>query len=261
VRTAIYQVDAFTGRRFAGNPAAVMPMEDFPDEAVMQAVASENNLAETAFIVRAGTDYRIRWFTPTTEVPLCGHATLASAAVVMERLEPGREQVVFHSASGPLTVTRAARGYLMDFPARVSEAVAEPAGLAAALGAEPLEVVADAFNYLARLDSARVVRGLSPDLAAIAALDRSGVIVTAAGDEGYDFTSRYFAPRKGIPEDPVTGGAHCALAPYWAGKLGKTQFRAFQASRRGGEVRCRFRADRVELEGSCVFYLEGQAEI
>jgi PhzF family phenazine biosynthesis protein len=238
-----------------------MVMQSFPAEAAMQAIAAENNLAETAFLVREGNDYRLRWFTPATEVPLCGHATLASAAVVMERLEPQRRSVVFHSASGPLTVRRAEAAYVMDFPARPSEPVPPPAGLAEALGAVLVEVVVNQFNYLARLQDERAVRALAPGFAAIAALDRPGVIVTAAGDGEFDFVSRYFAPRKGIPEDPVTGAAHCMLAPYWAERLGKTEFRAFQASPRGGEVRCRLRGDRVELEGSCVFYLEGEAEI
>jgi len=261
MRTPIFHVDAFAGRRFEGNPAAVMPMETFLTDAVLQAIAAENNLAETAFLVRAGDDYRLRWFTPTTEVPLCGHATLASAAVVMERLERGRKRVIFHSASGPLTVDRTDTGYVMDFPARFSEPVSMPPRLIEALGVVPVEVVGDAFNYLALLESAKVVRELVPDIAAIARVDRSGVIVTAPGDDNYDFVSRYFAPAKGIPEDPVTGGAHCALAPYWAKRLHKTAFRAFQASRRGGEIICRIVHDRVELEGTCVFYLEGQAEI
>lgn len=261
MRTPIFQVDAFTTRRFAGNPAAVMPMGSFLADAVLQAIAAENNLAETAFLVPEGGDYRLRWFTPATEVPLCGHATLASAAVVMERLEPGRGSVVFHSASGPLTVKRTETGYVMDFPVRPSEPVPAPLGLAEALGAVPVEALVDAFNYMAVLESAQRVRELAPDVAAIARLDRSGVIVTAPGDEAYDFVSRYFAPAKGIPEDPVTGGAHCALVPYWAKRLGKTEFRAFQASRRGGEIICRLVHDRVELEGSCVFYLEGEATI
>lgn len=260
MRAPIFQLDAFTDRRFAGNPAAVMPMERFPEDAVLQALAAENNLAETAFLVRQGGDYRLRWFTPTVEVPLCGHATLASAAVVMERLEPGRDQVVFHSASGPLTVKRAAAGYVMDFPVRPSEPVAEPEGLAAALGAPLAAVHVNPFNYMAVLADPAVLRRLSPDLAAIAGFDRAGVIVTAPGDGPYDFVSRYFAPAKGIPEDPVTGSAHCMLAPYWAGRLGKTAFRAFQASPRGGEVVCRLVGERVELEGACVFYLEGHAE-
>ncbi|GLH72879.1 putative isomerase [Geothrix limicola] len=261
MRTPIFQIDAFSTRRFAGNPAAVMPMDQFPEDAVMQAIAAENNLAETAFLVRDGEDYRIRWFTPALEVPLCGHATLASAAVVMERLEPSRRRVVFHSASGSLFVSRTNTGYVMDFPARFSQPVPAPPGLAEALGVTPLEVVADGFNYLALLERAELVRGLAPDFAAIARLDRSGLIVTAPGDGGYDFVSRYFAPAKGISEDPVTGGAHCALTPYWAQRLNRTTFRAFQASRRGGELICRMVGDRVELEGSCVFYLEGTAEI
>lgn len=257
----IYQVDAFAARRFAGNPAAVMVLDDFVEDGVLQAIAAENNLAETAFLVRDGEDFRLRWFTPTVEVPLCGHATLASAAVVMERLSPGRNRVVFHTASGPLTVDRRSDGYLMNFPARPCEPVAPPNGLAEALGEHPVEVVMDRFNYLALLQSADRVRRLAPDLASIARLDRSGVIVTALGDDGYDFVSRYFAPAKGIPEDPVTGGAHCALAPYWAKRLGKTALRAFQASRRGGEIVCSVIGDRVELEGRCIFYLEGRAEI
>ncbi|MEO8104059.1 MAG: PhzF family phenazine biosynthesis protein [Betaproteobacteria bacterium] len=261
MRTPIYQIDAFTSLRFAGNPAAVLLLEDFPADALMQAIAAENNLAETAFLVPDGGNYRLRWFTPTVEVPLCGHATLASAAVVMERLEPGRRTVVFQSASGPLTVQRTDTGYCMDFPARVSVPVPAPPGLAETLGAVPVEVVADAFNYLVLLGSAAVVRKLAPDIAAIARLDRTGVIVTAAGDGAYDFVSRYFAPAKGIPEDPVTGGAHCALTPYWARRLNKTVFRVFQASRRGGEMTCRLAGDRVELEGACVFYLEGEVEI
>ena len=261
MRVPIFQIDAFTARRFAGNPAAVLLLEAFPPDAILQAVAAENNLAETAFLVPDGKDYRLRWFTPATEVPLCGHATLASAAVVMERLETARTSVVFHSASGPLTVHRLAAGYVMDFPARPSERTTPPPGLIEALGGEPGEVFSNAFNYLAFFESAQVMRGLSPDMAAVAQLDRPGVIVTATGEGNYDFLSRYFAPAKGIPEDPVTGAAHCMLTPYWAHRLGRTSFRAFQCSPRGGEVLCRLRGDRVDLEGSCVFYLEGEVEI
>ena len=261
MRTPLFQLDAFTNRRFAGNPAAVMPMTRFPDDAVMQAIAAENNLAETAFMVREGSDYRLRWFTPLTEVPLCGHATLASAAVVMERLEPGRASVVFHSKSGPLTVTRTSAGYVLNFPARLSEKAQGPPGLAQALGAESVEVFVNAFNYMAVFENASAVRALAPDMAAIARLDRPGVIVTAVGDGEYDCVSRYFAPAKGIPEDPVTGAAHCMLVPYWAARLGKTELRAYQASTRGGELTCRLVGERVELEGQCVFYLEGEAEV
>lgn len=238
-----------------------MLMDSFLADSALQAIAGENNLAETAFLVPADGEYCVRWFTPTTEVPLCGHATLASAAVVMEKLEPGRDRVIFHSASGPLTVSRADRGYVMNFPARLSRPVSPPPGLVEALGAHPLEVTADEFNYIALLESEQAVRDLTPDIAAIARLQRSGVIVTARARAVYDFISRYFAPAKGIAEDPVTGGAHCALAPYWARRLQKTTFRAFQASPRGGELVCRLVGDRVELEGNCVFYLEGEVEI
>ncbi|HSN16753.1 MAG TPA: PhzF family phenazine biosynthesis protein [Gammaproteobacteria bacterium] len=261
MRTRIFQVDAFTTRRFAGNPAAVLPLPEYPSDDVMRAVAAENNLAETAFLVKDGGDYRLRWFTPVLEVPLCGHATLASAAVVMEKLEPGRREVVFHSKSGPLTVRKTDSGYMLDFPARPSEITSAPQGLAGALGAELEEVAVNQFNYLARVASLEVLRSLKPDMAAVQRIDRPGIIVTAPGDGRYDFYSRYFAPAKGIPEDPVTGAAHCMLAPYWSQRLGKTDFRAFQASPRGGEVLCRLRGGRVELEGSAVFYMEGEAEI
>ena len=261
MRAPIFQIDAFATRLFTGNPAAVIPLDRFPEDSVLQAIAAENNLAETAFLVPEGGDYRLRWFTPALEVPLCGHATLASAAVVMERLQPGRREVVFHSASGPLRVQRTDTGYILDLPARPSEPIAIPPGLTEALGAVPVEVCVNAFNYLARLESVASLRALAPDMSAIARLDRSGVIVTAPGDGNYDFTSRYFAPAKGIPEDPVTGAAHCMLAPYWTLRLGQTAFRAFQASRRGGEVLCRVVGDRVHLEGACVFYLEGTVEL
>ena len=261
MRTPIYQIDAFTSRAFAGNPAAVMPLNRFLPDATMLAIAAENNLSETAFLVAEDGDYRLRWFTPRVEVPLCGHATLASAAVVMERLEPGRNRVVFHSASGALTVTRSRAGYVMDLPARPSQQVAAPRGLAEALGALPIEVQLNLFNYMAVLENAPLVRRLTPDMGAIARMDRPGVIVTARGDGNYDFISRYFAPAKGLPDDPVTGGAHCMLVPYWAQRLGKTEFRAFQASQRGGEMVCRLINDRTQLEGSCVFYLEGEVEI
>jgi len=261
VRTPIFQVDAFTTRLFGGNPAAVMPMTAFPDDALLQAIAAENNLSETAFLVPEHGDYRLRWFTPTTEVPLCGHATLASAAVVMERLEPARTCVVFQSPSGPLTVVRTDTGYRMDFPARPSRLVPAPPTLAGALGVVPIEVHDDTFNYIAVLAHANLVRALAPDLHALAQLDRAGVVVTAEGDGAHDIISRYFAPAKGIPEDPVTGGAHCGLVPYWAKRLGRSELRAYQASQRGGEIVCRLAGDRVALEGSCRFYMEGMVEM
>jgi PhzF family phenazine biosynthesis protein len=261
VRAPMYQLDAFTTRRFAGNPAAVVVLDDFWPASVMQAVAAENNLAETAFLVRSGENYQVRWFTPMVEVPLCGHATLAGAAVVMERLEPGRDHVRFGSASGPLSVTRSGARYTLDFPARYSQPAPLPLELPAALGVEPVQLLANAYNYLVVVDSAATVRGLAPDLTALAQVDRSGVIVTAPGDQGYDIVSRYFAPAKGIAEDPVTGAAHCMLTPYWSARLGKTELRAYQASARGGELTCRLNGDRVELVGACVFYLEGQITV
>jgi predicted PhzF superfamily epimerase YddE/YHI9 len=229
----IFQVDAFATEIFQGNPAAVVCLEKFPLDTMMQAIAAENNLAETAFLARDGGDYRLRWFTPIVEVPL------------------------FHTASGPLPVHRTEHGYVMNLPARPSAPQPAPKGMAEALGVIPVEVLSNAFNYMVVLENPLAVRSLKPDIGAIACLDRPGVIVTAAGDNGFDFISRYFAPAKGIPEDPVTGAAHCMLAPYWATKLGKCIFHAFQASSRGGTITCRLAGDRVELQGACVFYLEG----
>jgi len=261
MRVPFYQVDAFAAHPFAGNPAAVMLLPAFPAATLLQAIAAENNLAETAFLVAQDGAYRLRWFTPLVEVPLCGHATLASAAVVMERLEVHRDAVTFQTASGPLRVDRHAGGYVMDLPARRATTIDPPPALTAALGPAPAAVLVNAFNYMAVYDEADTVRALAPDMAAIARLDRPGVIVTAPGEGGYNIVSRYFAPAKGIPEDPVTGGAHCMLAPYWCDRLGTTELRAFQASPRGGEIACRLAGERVELAGGCVFYLEGMAEI
>ncbi|AXK73614.1 PhzF family phenazine biosynthesis protein [Lysobacter sp. TY2-98] len=261
MRLPLFQVDAFASRLFTGNPAAVVVMPEFADDATLRAIAAENNLAETAFLVIADGRYRLRWFTPVLEVPLCGHATLATAAVVMEVLEPGRGEVAFDTASGALTVTRDGDAYRMDFPTRPGRVIDAPAGLAEALGATPREVVDDRFNFIAVFDDADTVRRLQPDMAAIARLPRGGVVVTAAGDAPYDITSRYFAPGKGVPEDPVTGGAHCGLLPYWAPRLGRSTLRCWQASTRGGEMTCTLRGDRVELAGRCVFYLRGEIEL
>lgn len=261
MRANIYQVDAFSDRQFRGNPAAVVLLSDYPNDEVLQSIAAENNLSETAFLVKSGADYRLRWFTPTVEVPLCGHATLASAAVIFERIDPDRRAVAFHTASGALTVARAPDGYAMDFPARPTTPIEPPAQLAIALGATPIETAWDGFNFLARLADADQVRRLAPDHAAIARLPCAGVIATAQGEAPFDFTSRYFAPAKGIPEDPVTGGAHCALTPFWSERLGRSAFRAFQASARGGEIVCRLKGERIELEGKCVFYMEGEITV
>lgn len=261
MRLPIFQLDAFATRRFAGNPAAVVLLEEFLDDGLMQSVAAENNLAETAFLVRTGDAHRLRWFTPVVEVALCGHATLAAGAVVLERLDPGRSAVVFDTASGPLTARRRGSAYEIDLPARTVSPERPSAALAAALGTDPLETATDGGNHLALLGSAQDVRTLSPDLAAVAALERTGVVVTAPGDGPYDFVSRYFAPAKGIDEDQATGGAHCALVPFWAARTGRTSFRVQQASRRGAELACRLDGDRVVLGGSCVQYLEGHIEV
>ena len=257
----IFQLDAFATKRFAGNPAAVVVLEHFLEDRVLQAIAAENNVSETAFLVAVDNDYALRWFTAVVEVPLCGHATLASAAVVMERLDAGRTEVRFRTASGSLRVERRASRYAMDFPARLSVAVA-PDALERALGAPLVEARVNEYAYLAQLQSAAAVRSLRPDMAVIAALDRPGLVVTAEADGEYDFVSRYFAPARGVPEDPVTGTAHCMLTPFWSERLDKREFRAFQASTRGGEVHCSLiDGDRVELAGSCVFYLEGRVAI
>ncbi len=257
----VFHVDAFSPRRFSGNPAAVMLLPEFEPDPVLQSLAAENNLSETAFLVARDTEYELRWFTPVTEVPLCGHATLASAAVVMERLEPGRKEVVFRTKSGRLTVRRTGAAYAMDFPARPSERSGPRPEVGAALGVGPEELWANEFNLMAVFQDEGTVRRLAPDMAAVARLDTPGVIVTAPGTSPIDFVSRYFAPAKGIPEDPVTGAAHCMLAPYWSRRLGHTRLRAFQASSRGGEVRCELRGERVVLEGECAFYLEGRAKL
>ena len=260
MRLAMYQVDAFASEVFKGNPAAVVPLERWLPDAVMQVIAAENNLAETAFLVAAGDAWKLRWFTPEVEVPLCGHATLASAWVVFNRLKPDAKRADFDTKSGRLTVTRDGEWLVMDFPALPAEAIATPPGLAAALGRTPSQVL-DGRSYLAVFESTAEVRGLQPDFAAVARLDRIGVIVTAPGDQGYDCVSRYFAPKAGIPEDPVTGSAHCAIAAYWSARTGKRELRAFQASRRGGEILCRMNGDRVDLKGKCAFYMEGHVEI
>nr|WP_269778659.1 PhzF family phenazine biosynthesis protein [Microlunatus antarcticus] len=257
----MFQLDAFATRRFTGNPAAVVVLQEFLDDDLLQAVAAETNLSETAFVVPGGPGYRLRWFTPVVEVPLCGHATLAAGMVVLDRLEPGRTSVAFATASGPLTVSRRETTYEVDLPVRAVEPVATPPLLSAALGVTPEETASDGGNYLARLKSASDVQTLAPDLAAVAKLDRTGVVVTAAGDGPYDFVSRYFAPAKGIPEDPVTSGAHCGLVPFWAARTGRDTFVAHQASRRGGDLTGRLVGDRVLLGGACILFLEGHIEL
>ena len=258
---ALYQIDAFTDRLFSGNPAAVCPLENWLPDSVMQRIAAENNLSETAFFVpREGADgdqaFELRWFTPAVEVPLCGHATLATAFVIATILAPGTERMRFETRSGQLEVTRRGDLFAMDFPARPPEPVATSPGLTAALGRAPRELLA-ASSYLAVFADEAEVAALAPDMTAIAALDRDGVIVTAAGRE-VDFVSRYFAPAAGIPEDPVTGSAHCVLTPYWAKRLGRDSLHARQISARGGELFCEDRGERVTVAGRAVRYLEGR---
>jgi PhzF family phenazine biosynthesis protein len=258
LRLPLYQIDAFaTKGPFTGNPAAVCPLEAWLPDAVMQQIAAENNLSETAFFVPEGEGYRLRWFTPTTEVDLCGHATLASAFVVFRWLKPERSEVTFATQqAGPLTVTRDGELLALDFPARPPAPCPMPQGLDRALGRPPTAVLA-ARDYLAVYGSADDIRALTPDFAAIAALDRFAVIVTAPGADGIDFVSRFFAPARGVAEDPVTGSAHCTLIPYWAERLGKSRLEARQLSRRGGVLSCAMRADRVTIAGRALLYLEG----
>lgn len=262
MRLPLYQVDAFTGELFGGNAAAVCPLERWLPDATMQAIAAENNLSETAFFVREGDGYALRWFTPSVEVDLCGHATLASGFVVMSFLEPKREAVSFRTVkAGTLTVTRDADMLVMDFPARHATPAEAPAGLLKALGGVPRAVLR-ARDDLVVYDSAAEVAALDPDFAALAKVkDCWAAIVTAPGENGVDFVSRFFAPSQGVPEDPVTGSSHCTLTPYWAERLGKTTLEARQLSRRGGALRCTLNGDQVGIAGRAVLYLEGQISV
>jgi PhzF family phenazine biosynthesis protein len=257
MRIPLYQIDAFAEGPFTGNPAAVCPLEAWLPDDVMQAIAAENNLSETAFFVPEGEGYRLRWFTPGTEVDLCGHATLASAYVVFRWLAPERRRVVFTTQqAGPLTVARDGDLLALDFPSRPAEPCAMSEALAAALGRRPAALLA-ARDYLAVYDSADEIKALAPDFAALAALDRFAVIVTAPGTGEVDFVSRFFAPARGVDEDPVTGSAHCTLIPFWAERLGKQRLEARQLSRRGGVLSCALDGNRVTIAGRAVPYLEG----
>jgi len=257
----IFQVNAFAAELFAGNPAAVMVFDKFPSDATLQALAAQNNLSETAFLVAESGDYALRWFTPVREVSLCGHATLASAAVVMERLERKRRRVSFRTASGTLTVKRTHSGYALNLPAYRADIAVAPIGFEQALGVEPWQFLLFKRTGMALLRSAKDVRTLTPNLRALEQLDIDAVIVTAADQDHYDFISRFFAPACGIDEDSVTGSAHCTLIPYWAKRLQKKNLYAFQASRRGGSLQCRHLGSRIEIEGSCVFYMEGTTDL
>ena len=251
-----YQVDAFATRAFEGNPAAVCPLESWLDDGLLQAIAEENNLSETAFFMPSDTGFQLRWFTPVSEVDLCGHATLAAAHVLFAHLGYPGEAITFETRSGALTVKRKSDLLEMDFPARPPTPYTSLELLSKALGRQPLEVMR-ADDYLVVFDSEAAVSGIRPDFALLGTLDLRGVIITTPGSSD-DFVSRFFAPRLGIPEDPVTGSAHCTLAPYWAVRLGKHLLSARQVSKRGGSILCEWKGDRVLLSGSAVTFMEAE---
>jgi len=252
----IYQVDAFTGVVFCGNPAAVCPLEEWLPDETLQAIAAENNLSETAYFVPTGERFALRWFTPGCEVDLCGHATLASAYVLFRELGVTSNTVRFDTKSGELVVRRDGERFVMDFPSRPPGPVEADPNLRQAMGGEPIEILA-ARDYVLTYKSEAEVRALAPNMEALARIDRFAFIATARGED-CDFVSRFFAPAKGVPEDPVTGSAHCTLTPYWAAKLGKTTLKARQISKRGGELFCRLAGDRVEMAGSATLFLRGR---
>jgi PhzF family phenazine biosynthesis protein len=259
---AYYVVDAFTDAPFRGNPAAVVPLDRFPPDELMQSIAAELNLSETAFLARdeANGALRLRWMTPAVEVDLCGHATLATAFVVMTQLEPARTQVAFHSRSGELGVTRSGDMFTLDFPASRAQPEPDPQvrdQVAAALGKRPRELWR-ARDLVAVYDTPDDVRRLAPDVAKVKSIEVHAICATAAGNTpGVDFVSRFFAPAQGIDEDPVTGSAHCVLAPLWADKLGRTTLVAHQVSRRGGIIECQVAGNRVRLGGHAVLVATG----
>jgi PhzF family phenazine biosynthesis protein len=268
MRLRMFQVDAFADRLFGGNPAAVVPLQRWLPDALMQAIATENNLSETAFFVPVGPagagTYHLRWMTPVKEVELCGHATLASAWVLFRELEPALRHVRFDSRSGPLEVSSDGDLLWLDFPAwSVDPCPDLLQAVGDALGRRPLEVFGTrpgARDYLALYDTEREVAALAPDSARLERLDRPCVVATARGERA-DFVSRFFAPALGIPEDPVTGSAHCALAPFWGARLGKARMDARQISPRGGALRCELKGDRVRIGGRAVTYLDGTIDV
>jgi predicted PhzF superfamily epimerase YddE/YHI9 len=268
MKLRLYQVDTFASAVFRGNPAGVCPLDRWLPEATMQSIAAENNVAATAFFVPrgagpgsrgAGIEYDIRWFTPETEINLCGHATLASGHVILGAPGPARESVTFHSKSGPLTVHRSGDLLALDFPARPPGRCAAPPGLAEMLGVAPREVWMSR-DLMAVYDTEDEVRAITPSFDRIRTVEVFGVIATAPGREA-DFVSRFFAPRQGVPEDPATGSAHCTLVPYWSRRLGRTTLRGLQLSARGGEMHCEDRGERVRIAGRVVQYLEGTIEV
>jgi PhzF family phenazine biosynthesis protein len=254
-----YHVDAFSSALFRGNPAGVCHLERWLDDATLQLIAAENNLSETAFVVPRGDEFELRWFTPTTEVDLCGHATLATAFVLFTQRGQRGDEVLFRSRSGLLKVARAGDVFTLDFPSRPAEPCPAPEAFVRGLGAKPVEVF-KARDYLAVFANESEVRQLRPDFAALAGLDCLGIIATAPGSD-CDLVSRFFAPSAGINEDPVTGSAHCTLIPYWSRRLGKTKLFARQVSQRGGELFCHDDGERVRIGGRASLYLKGEITI
>ncbi len=259
MKLPIYQIDAFSNRVFAGNPAAVCPIEEWLEDSVLQAIAQENNLSETAFFIPQENGYHIRWFTPVAEVDLCGHATLATAFVIFNYLDRSSSQITFRSRSGKLTVVQENELISMDFPSQPPALCEAPRELVDGLKKEPLEILCSE-DYFVVFSSEKAIVELKPDMGLLKKLDLRGVIVTAKGDK-VDFVSRFFAPKFGIDEDPVTGSAHCALIPYWAKKLNKKNVHAHQVSERGGELFCKDCGDRVVIAGRAVKFMEGICNI
>jgi predicted PhzF superfamily epimerase YddE/YHI9 len=256
----LFQVDAFTDRPFGGNPAAVCLLPEAKEDRWLQAVGQEMNLSETAFLLQEGDGFRLRWFTPKVEVDLCGHATLASAHVLWtEGFVPSSDSINFHTRSGRLQAARRAARIEMDFPSKPASTTSPPGGLLEAMGVSARYVGRNEFDYLIQVESEDSVRRIAPDFARLAQIDVRGVIVTALSETpGFDFVSRFFAPRAGVDEDPATGSAHCCLGPYWQERLGKSEFTAFQASARGGVVQVRVAGDRTVLGGQAVTVLRGE---
>jgi PhzF family phenazine biosynthesis protein len=252
----IYQIDAFASEVFAGNPAAVVPLDSWLPDDVMLNIAAENNLAETAFFIPSEKGYDLRWFTPTVEMDLCGHATLASAYLIFEVLGTGESTLRFQTRSGELTVEKIDGRLVLDFPSRPGTPAEAPAGLIEAIGAEPKEIL-KSRDYMLVYESEADILAIKPNFEALARIGAHAVIVTARGDSS-DFVSRFFAPEVGVPEDPVTGSAHCTLIPYWAEKLGKNELFARQVSARGGELFCTLIGDRVKMAGDAVLYMKGE---
>jgi PhzF family phenazine biosynthesis protein len=252
----IYQVDAFTSKLFGGNPAAVVPLDRWLDDGMMQNIAAENNLAETAFFVREGDGFFIRWMTPVTEVPLCGHATLAAAYVIFNFIEKDLTRLKFNSRSGKLAVERNGEILTLDFPAHKPEPVETDESITECFGRTPIETLKDSFFLLVIFDSEKYVRNLRPDFKQISKIHPHAVIISAEGVD-CDFVSRMFAPNEGIDEDPVTGSAHTVLVPYWSGKLGKKNFRALQVSKRCGELYCEDLGRRVKISGKAQLFFAG----